>query len=162
LPYRLSLNGCLYAGNPVTVQSAGDLYLAGYLQFRRLNIPTGIGTAINLEAGETYSVYFSADAQITCLDTNSVFTIKGERVLCDQGDPLGVDGDGVVYSPYISTYGTVQIESDTRLIANLRQVDCYNLSLNAEDVQAVMILNPDFDFEGIPATLSGEARSGDF
>ncbi|MEW5797334.1 MAG: hypothetical protein AB1772_13395, partial [Candidatus Zixiibacteriota bacterium] len=52
--------------------------------------------------------------------------------------------------------------SDTRLIANLREVDCYNLILNAEEVKAVALLNPDFDFEGIVAKVSGEARSGDF
>lgn len=156
LPYRLTLK-CTdgttrLTGNPITIESAGDLNIeAFYYLDSNFDGPPNV-----LAAGESYSVNIPAKCGIL---SYAKLTVRAERVNHERDINLDYDIGTILMS-----YSDIEITSPTRLIANLREVDCINLILNAEDVKVVALLNPDFNFSstGTVAKVSGEARSGDF
>lgn len=157
LPYKLTLktdqhDTAFMEGNPIMVESAGDLYIEGWhAWWSGENADPSV-----LSAGETYTVNFAGGASVV---TDSKLIIRGERINQEEGV---LEEDTNLYGGGVASYSDIELTSDTRLIANLRQVDCLNLILNAEDVKAVALLNADFEYQGIFAKVSGEARSGDF
>lgn len=154
LPYKMTISGKVgdsarFFGNPITVQSAGDLTVNNRLEF--YSSPTGLPTLI--AAGKTYTLNVNAASSILAFNLDNAeepidLKVSAERILCQAGATIGARGK-------------VDISSETRLIADLSYVTCDQLSLSGEDVRAVAWLNLD---AALPVTckVSGEARSGDW